>query len=192
MKTLNNDSIQDYILENEDNLRIALAVSNAWAEAGEKLVFGFLDRLRSRLEETLKGWEFNPLECYLNDSDASFNFWKPAWKEEYYVSLEIWRHGQEGSFGLGRDGGQENIRKRKYCDGLLAAVRKHFPEASNRKWWEAEMTMQSPAADWSKPEVLWQMHDDPKFLVDVAVQLLKVAKISEPIVDRFVDELPRK
>ena len=52
--------------------------------------------------------------------------------------------------------------------------------------------MQSPAANWRKPEVLWQMHTDTKFLEDVAEQLLGVAEISEPIVDRFVDRLARK
>jgi len=192
MATTNSDPVQDYILENQDNLRIAVAVSGAWAEAGEKLVAGFLDRLRSRLEETLKGWEFKRWGCYLNDSDAGFDFWKPGWKEEYYVALEFWSLGREGSFGLGRDASQEYIKKRSHCGELLAAVRERYASAGARNWWEAEVTLQSPAADWSKPEVLWQMHSDPKFLEDVAAQLLEVAKISEPIVDRFVNQLAKK
>ena len=48
------------------------------------------------------------------------------------------------------------------------------------------MTMTVPAADWRDPDVLWQMHKDFKFLESVAEQLLELAKISEPIVDRLV------
>ena len=52
--------------------------------------------------------------------------------------------------------------------------------------------MQSPAADWHDPKVLWQMHTDLKCLEDLAEQLLGVAEISEPIVDRFVEGLARE
>ena len=45
--------------------------------------------------------------------------------------------------------------------------------------------MTVPAPDWRKPEVLWQMHNDDKFLVSVAEQLLEVTKISVPFVDRL-------
>jgi hypothetical protein len=103
MKTMNSDPVQDYILEDENKLRIAVAVSDAWSEAGERLVSGFLDRLQSWLEEKLKGWEFDRWGCYLNDSDAGFDFWKPAWKAEYYVSLEVQANGEDVTFGLGRD-----------------------------------------------------------------------------------------
>ena len=45
MKTMNSDPVQDYILEDENKLRIAAAVFNAWPEVRKKLVLGFLDRL---------------------------------------------------------------------------------------------------------------------------------------------------
>ena len=48
MKTMNSDPVQDYILEDENKLRIAVAVSDAWPEAGEEIGLGFLDRLRAR------------------------------------------------------------------------------------------------------------------------------------------------
>ena len=192
MKTTNSDPVQDYILEDENKLSIAVAVSAAWSEAGERLVSGFLDQLHSRLKEKLKGWKFDRWNCYLKDSEADFTFWKPEWKKEYYVNLAFFDQGQCVEFGLGRDASQEHIKKRLHCDELLAAVRERYPSASNRKWWEAAVTLQSPAAHWQEPQVLWQMHEDPKFLEDVAEQLLGVAEISEPIVDRFVDRLARK
>jgi len=189
---MNSDPIQNYILEDENKLSIAVAVSDAWSKAGEKLVSGFLDRLRSRLEEKLKGWKFDRWGCYLNDSEAGFDFSKPAWKEEYYVALHFWDHGQDVTFGLGRDASHEHIKERSHCDELLTAVSKLHPSARAKKWWEAAVTLQSPAAHWQEPKVLWQMHTDPKFLEDVADQLLGVAEISERIVDRFVDQFARK
>lgn len=54
---MNNESIQDYILKSEHNLGIAAAVSDAWPEAREKLVSGFLGRLDSHLKKKLKGWK---------------------------------------------------------------------------------------------------------------------------------------
>ena len=53
---------------------------------------------------------------------------------------------------------------------------------------EPRITLQLPAVDWREPEVLWRMRDekDP-FLEEVAEQLLEVARMSELIVDRFVD-----
>ena len=138
MKTMNSYPVQDYVLESKDNLRIAVAVSDAWAEAGPKLVSAFLDRLRSRLEQTLKGWEFSKWNCYLKDSESGFDFWKPAWKGEYYVALHFWGHGHEVVFGLGRDADQEDVKKRLHCDPLLAAIRERYISASATKWWSRE------------------------------------------------------
>jgi hypothetical protein len=189
---MNNDTVQGYILASKDNLRIAVAVSDAWAEAGPKLVSNFFKRLESRLKKTLTGWQFDRWNCYLNDSEAGFDFWKQAWKGEYYITTEFWKRGGEGSYGVARDADKEYIKKRPHCDELLAAVKKHYPNASSRKWWEAEIAWQSPAADWQQPEVLWRMHTDDKFLEEVAEQLLNVARIAETPVDRFVERLARR
>ena len=89
-------------------------------------------------------------------------------------------------FGVSRAEDKEHIKKQPHCDEVLIAVKKINPDASAGGWWEARMTMHSPAADWRKPEILWRMHTDGKFLNDVAKQLLEVAEISEPIIDRLV------
>jgi len=43
---MNSDPVQDYILEEENKMRTAAAVFNAWPEVRKKLVKGFLDRLK--------------------------------------------------------------------------------------------------------------------------------------------------
>jgi hypothetical protein len=180
MKT---EPIQDYILKNERNLRIAAAVGDAWPEAKEKLVSGFLDRLELRLTKHLKGWTFNRWERFLVDGWPSYNFWRPLWEDQYYISLQADNYGETISFGVGRN--KDEIAKRPFCPKLLNTVRRLHPSARPHGWWEARATMRSPEPDWRKPEVLWRMHKDADFLQQVADQLLEVAQASAPIIDRL-------
>jgi hypothetical protein len=189
MKTTDSDPVQDYILEGENNLHIAAAVFDAWSKVRRKLVLGFLGRLEHALSRKteLEGWTFGRLwgEPF-EDAEAGFDFWRPTWREEYYVGLHFWNYGQEMSFGLGRDADKEHIRKSPHCDELLAAVKEHYVHASHRTWWEANVRMQ-PEDDWQKPEVLWRMRDEnDEFLNEVAAQLLDVANISAPFVDELI------
>jgi hypothetical protein len=187
MKTMNSDPVQDYILEDENKLRTAAAVFNAWPEVRKKLVSPFLDRLERalRLKTELKeGWEFERWRCPFEDWEAGFSFGKLEWKAEYYVSLELLDYGEDVTFGLARNAGKDHIKKRSRCAALLTAVREHYPSARDHSWWEAWVTMQPQ--DWRKPEVLWRMRDEnEEFLNEVVEQLLEVAIISAPFVDQL-------
>lgn len=183
---MNTKPIQDFIITNERNLRIAAAVSEAWPEARGQLVSGFLDRLGSTLIKTLKGWNFKHQQQWFVAGYPSFFIWKPEWKEEYVVDLCCYDCGKKMVFGISRDAEKEHIKKRAHCVEVLNAVNKIHPKATVNDWWEARMNMQTPAPDWRKPEVLWRMHTDATFLNEVARQLVEVANITEPIIDRFI------
>jgi hypothetical protein len=190
MKTMNSDPVQDYILEDENKLRTAAAVFNAWPEVRKKLVSPFLDRLERalRLKKELKdGWEFERWRCPFEDREASFSFGKLAWNVEYDVSLSLLDYGEDVKFGLGRNADLEHVKNRPHCDELLTAVREHYPSARPHGWWEAYVIMPPPAADWRKPEVLWRMRDEnEEFLNEVVEQLLEMAIITAPFVDQLV------
>jgi hypothetical protein len=187
---MNTDPIQDFILKNERNLCIAAAVGDAWPEAREKLVSGFLDRLEVRLKRTFKGWEFERGGRFFVDAYSGCYFLKPVWENQYWIGLNCNEHGDKMVFGVGRD--KPHIGKRPFCEELLEAISKLHPSGRTHSWWEARMTMRSPAADWRKPEVLWRMHKDPTFLEDVAQQLLDIAKTSERIIDRLSRKKQRR
>jgi hypothetical protein len=180
---MNTNPIEEYILESERNLRIATEVDAAWREARKHLVSEFLEKLKIQLKKKLKGWEFEKDEDIYIKSYSGISIYKQSWKGQYYLTLLWDKYGEEMAFGLSRD--RQLIRKRLHND-LLNAVRKDFSNASASKWWEARVTMNSPASDWRKPEVLWRMHTDAEFLRDVEAQLLGVAKACESIVDRLV------
>lgn len=181
MKT---EPIQDYILKNKDNLRIAAAVGEAWPEARAKIVARFIDRLDTRLKKSLKGWKSEPYGCFFVDSYANYAIWKPSWDGHYYVTLQCENYGQKMFYGILRD--EKIIGKRKFCSDLLAAIKQHDPSGRSTKYSEVVMEMRSPATDWRKPEVLWRIHTDSRFLDEVVGQLLQIARISEPIIDRLV------
>jgi hypothetical protein len=187
MKPMKNSPVHDFILANKDNLRIAAAVGDAWPEAREKLAYGFLKRLNTRLMKELNGWESEPLveghehSGFFQKKCYGLPFFKPTWKDEYWLMLEPADRGEKILFGVRR--AKESIGKRPFSDEMFNAIPQYGTRNAD---WEVKIQMLSPAADWRKPEVLWRMHTDNSFLHEVAEQLLEVAKISEPIIDRLV------
>ena len=189
MTTMDSDPIQDHILENKDNLLIAAEVSDAWLKVRKKLGLDFLDGLERalQLKKELKGeWKFEKEGCPFENSWASFDFSKPAWKNEYFVSLCFGDYGHDVYFGLSRDYDKPSIKKRSRCAALLAAVKEHYTSSNDSNYWEACVSVPSIPGDWGKPDVLWSMHDEKDELLNkVAEHLLKVAKISTPFVDQL-------
>lgn len=179
---MKNDPILDYILKNPRNLVIAAAVNEAWPEARESLVSDFLTRLDSRLKKQLKGWSFDRWGgAFFVEGWPSYYFWKPAWGDRYSICLQCDYYGEKMSFGVARDSD-----RRRFYPELLKAVQKLHPSAKSDNEWEARVIMRSPEPDWRKPEVLWRMKTDKSFLEEVAEQLLAVAKVSEPLIDKLM------
>lgn len=179
---MTNDAVHDFILANQDNLRVAAAVCDVWPEVRDSVVIGFLDRLNSRLMDNLKGWE-SEIDGSLQQKYSGACFRKRGW-ENYWLCLQAQEFGERIVFGVMRE--KETIGKRPFNDELFDAI----PQTGTRNaWWEVMIKMRSPAADWRKPDVLWRMQTDDKFLQDVQEQLLDVAKISEPIMDRWLQKM---
>ncbi|HEX3628473.1 MAG TPA: hypothetical protein VH280_23950 [Verrucomicrobiae bacterium] len=181
---MSTESIEAHILKSEKNLRIAGAVAEAWLAVRKRLVHDFFRGVEKTLKKKLPGWECDLWGEYFMEAYPGFYVGKPTWLERYSINLECHQYGEKMLFGVWRN--QKKLAKQPFCSEVLTAVRARFPSARSREWWEAEITMQTPARDWRKPESLWRIHNDAKFLEDVAEQLLSVAKTSEPIIDRLV------
>lgn len=187
---MKNDPVQDFIITSERNLKIAAAITEAWPEARNRLIFAFLNRLGSKLIKQLKGWQFDSSEfdssaASFKEQWASFSIYRPSWKNQYFVSLQRYNYGETTLFGVIRDDSQSHIAKRPFCQEVLDTVKKLYPSARASKWWEARTIMRSPNPDWRKPEVLWRIHTDRTVLDDVAKQFFEVAKSTAPIIDKL-------
>jgi hypothetical protein len=185
---MNTKPIQEFIVQSEENLRIAEAVSEALPSARHKLAVEFLARLDSRLKEGYPGWKSKNDEIFFGDRYATYSFWKPEWAGQYGLALQFGEFGREIYFGVYRE--KDKVGNRPFCDELMRAVKEVevYRRAETNVWWDALIHMDSPAENWRKPEVLWRMHKDDGFLDDVAEQLLELARISEPIVDQLVQK----
>ena len=147
---MNTKPIQEFISTNERNLRIAAAVAEAWPQVREHLVLGFFSRLGENVKKALPGWTFEAYGRFQTDECSGCCLTKPAWKGEYFVDLTCSGFGKRIHFGVSRAAEKNHVRERSYCEKVLTAVKEAFPSATARVWWEAKMTMHSPASDWRK------------------------------------------
>jgi hypothetical protein len=180
---VNTKSIQNFILQSKENFRIAAAVAETWPEARKQLIYSFLDRLETRLTKKLKGWK--PWrEGNFFKTTAGYYITKPEWGESYWIGFECWPDGSRIDICIYWE--TDNIRKQAIAE-LLTALQTRYPSAKSHPGWRCVYAMlRSPASDWSKPDVLWQMHKDPEFVTDLANQLLEISEVSEHIIDRLV------
>ena len=181
---MNTKSIQDFILNSERNLHIAAVINEVWLEARKRSVSKFLEKLELIFKKKKGGrWICKKNGEFFEELESNVQFYKPLW-EDYQVELHFGNYGKIMSFGVARN---EKIHKKPHHSEILTAIKKEYPSAlGGSKWWEANITMMSPATDWQKPKNLWRMRNDKKFLYDVTYQLLEVATIAEPIIDSLV------
>jgi hypothetical protein len=58
--------------------------------------------------------------------------------------------------------------------------------SNNRR--RIDVLIEAPAPDWRRPEVLWQLHTDIKFLSDVGFQFVQIAEVCGAFIDELVQE----
>jgi hypothetical protein len=182
---MKSNPVQDYILKSKQNLLIASAVGEAWPSVRAKMVSGFIDRLDARLKKNLKGWQTAREDSgFFVSAYAGYYVAKRTWGDSYWIGFQCNEYGDKMVLGVARS--EPNSRKWPLTNELLAAVLKIHPSAKALSWWEAQIPMRSPAPDWRKPEVLWSMHKEQRFLSDVAEQILEIAEVIEPAIDRIL------
>jgi hypothetical protein len=174
-------SVKQFIVESKRNLDIATAIYEQYEGARETIIKDFLDRLETSLKAALKGWSYHYDSPFFTSSYGAFFLRKPCWNDRYAIVLEAYNRGERMIYGVWRD---ENLLKSvPRSPGLLGAVRKKIPDATSRKYYEAEIRMTSPAKDWRKPEILWRMHSDDSFCAEVAALLVEVVSLAEKHID---------
>lgn len=185
---MNSTPIQDFLLESERNLQIAHAISESWPEIRCKLATDFLNRLGKKLLKDMKGWKFSIDGNFFIDRYPCFSIWKPKWNDQYGVTLQCHDYGSTMILGITRDETHKKIKRRPFCPQIEEIVKEIHPSAKSSTWWEARVTMRSPAEDWRKPDVLWRMKSEKRFLDEVAEQILEIAQSTASIIDRLTKE----
>ena len=183
MKPSKAEPIRDYILKDKETFGIAAEVATAWRQAREQIVTKFLEKLDFRLKRKLKGWQSEPFGGqFFEDPYPGYYIWNKQWKH-HSVGFQCAEYGGRMDIGVSRD--TDNARKLPFHPPVLVAIQGILPGSKSYSWWEARAPMHSPEPDWRTPEALWRMDSDKAFLKDVADQLLAIAAVSEPIINRL-------
>ena len=189
--TINNDStpISQFILESEKNVEIATFIYENYDNARAELVKGFIERLEADLKGRLPDWSFEYDPPFFTSRYGILFLKKAKWLDCYAIVLEAFDEGNQMNYGVWRD--ETLIGAVPRNPELLAEVRKRLPQARSRKYYEAEIQMNSPAPDWRKPKVLWRMQTDETFRKEVAASLLEIVEIAEKRIGDLVKSLPK-
>ena len=181
---MNPKTIQDFIMESEENLSIAEETVVALPLARYKIAEGFLSRLKGELSCKLPHWKFRRRDKFFIDSGAGYQVFKEGWGHQYNIELHFGGCGRDMKFGV--DHNDDFIGERAFCPELLDSLKNDYPDACKASKWEVLIKMERPASNWQSAEMLWRMHTDKHFLAEVAGHLLIVAQRSEPIIDGLV------
>ena len=182
-------AVTEFICASRQNLEIASAVFEQYEAAKAQIISGFFSRLANRLMNKLPGWSWEYAPAFFTERYGRFGIWKNPWKGRYRIVIEAYDWGARTIGGVWRD--ENTLGSAPRDPNLLAAVKQLHPgdRCVGRTWFEAEVTLRSPAADWRTPEILWRIHSDERFLGEIANLFLDWVKASEKMVDAAVARL---
>jgi hypothetical protein len=193
--TKNNDDlvpVTEFISASRQNLEIAEAIYAQYEMARERIIQGFFARLGENLINKLPGWSREYAPTFFMERYGQFSIWKESWQGHYRFAIEAYDWGAGMIGGVWRD--ENALGGVSRNSEILAAINKLHPRdrCRDRVWFEAEVTLRSPAADWRKPEVLWRIHSDAQFLAEVEALFLGWVKSAERLVDAAASRLPQR
>ena len=180
---LQEQTVREFILENEGNIDIAVQVTRAFPTIQRQILQRTLDGLEKQLQSRSgKEWEiWNNRDEVLSKRYSGFSFRRATWGD-VYVLLEIQREEENTVIGLWRD------RQRMKIASLDAALTDAFaklPGKANR-WWAWYEAVPPDYGNWNAAPALAAMQFRQKEIVDYwAKQMLLVHKIASPVLDRF-------
>lgn len=182
---LQEQTVAEFILENEGNLGIAVEVAGAFPPIQRQIVQRAMDALEKQLRSSLgKEWEiWNDRETVILKPYAGVYFRRKAWGE-IYIMLEVRRREEQTLVGLWRD------RQRPKMAALDATVDVAFAKMPGKasRWWAWYHELPAEYGNWNAAPALAAMQFRQNEIVDYwTEQMLLVHKVTSPVIDRFVE-----
>jgi hypothetical protein len=181
---LQEQTVGEFILENEGNLSVATEVARAYPAIQRQIVQHALDALEKRLRSELgKEWEiWNNRDEVLVNRYSGFSVRRPAWGD-IYVLFE-YRVREENTFvGIWRD---RQRPKMASLDVPITEAFKKMPGNANR-WWAWYQELPPEYGNWNAAPALSAMQFRQGDTVNYwAEQILLVHKIASPVIDKLV------
>jgi hypothetical protein len=181
---LQEQTVGEFILENEGNLGIAVEVARAFPPIQRQIVQRAMDALEERLRSELgEEWEIsNDREEVILKPWAGVYFRRKFWGE-VYIQLEILKREEHTVVGLWRDRQKPQMAA---LDAKLNVAFEKMPGKANR-WYAWYQELPAEYGNWNAAPALAAMQFRQKDIVNYwAKQMLAVHKIASPVIDRFV------
>jgi len=180
---LQEQTVGEFILENEGNLGIAVEVARAFPPIQRQIVQRAMDALEKQLRSALgKEWEIsNDRETVILKPYAGVYFRRKLWGE-VYVMLEIMRREEATVVGVWRD------RQRPKMAALDAILNVAFAKMAGKanRWWAWYQELPAEYGNLNAGPALAAMQFRQRELVDYwTEQLLLVHKLASPVIDKF-------
>ena len=175
--------IAEHALQNKENLLLSLDIYNSFEEIMNQLVSSFLKELKQQLLESLGNkWE---IILFFEDDNAfgkgeiGLEIWKKLWKEKYAVCFSnnkmrlndfnffVWREAKTPIKGITETLNTKFIKGCKYAEDIDWYV------MADKKY-----------INWLDEDTISLLYDKKEMLDYFKDNLLKIAKIVEPIIDK--------
>jgi hypothetical protein len=181
---LQEQTVGEFILENEGNLGIAVEVARAFPPIQRQIVQRTMDALEKQLRSDLgkEGEIWNDRETVILKPYAWVCFRRKSWGE-VYITLEIRRQEETTVVGLWRD------RQRPKMAALDATLNTAFAKMAGKanRWWAWYQELPAEYGNWNAGPALAAMQFRQPEIVDyLTEQMLLVHKIASPVIDKFV------
>jgi hypothetical protein len=181
---LQQQTVSDFIKENEANLGIAVEVARAFPPIQRQIVQRAMDATEKQLRSALgKEWEiWNDRENVILRPYAGIYFRRQSWGE-IYTMLEIRRQEENTFVGLWRD------RQEPKMAALDPAINTAFEKVAGKanRWWAWYQELPPEYGSWNAAPALAAMHFRQNQIVNYwTEQLLLVHKIASPVIDKFI------
>jgi hypothetical protein len=180
--------ITNFVLKNEDNLRIALKIVSAYDEIQREIVSNFSQELTKALREELnKEWEItNELT---NKEWRYFSITKKKWNKGYVIGFETHPHPSLRNFYFAVIRHKQKFPKpvdkgilKKKLDEYIKGWPEVGPEDINYEWWQY---VRKDYLNWDEEEFFVKLHNKEKSILDYFKgNLLTIKGIIEPIIDK--------
>jgi hypothetical protein len=175
--------IAQHALQNKENLLLSLDIYNSFEEVMNNLVSIFLNELKKQLLENLGDeWEislFFENNNVFGKGEVGLEIWKKLWKEKHVVAFSndktklgdfnffVWREAKTPIRGITETLNTKFIKGYKYGEYI--------------DWY---VYVDKKYANWLDEDTISLLYDKKEMLEYFKDNLLKIAKIVEPIIDK--------
>jgi hypothetical protein len=174
----------DHILENKNNLEMALDVAFAYPEIRRRLILRGLESLDRVVRQGLNSTDWmveTTLQAKPFDRFGGYFVAKKVWADHWKIGLEAQKVNAR-EFIIGVKKWREDLTP---IGGLKTALDASIRHGLASPWWDWYHLLEPPYADWDTKQVLIAIYDGsaPEFLGNY---LLRMTSLVTPLIERHL------